>query len=105
MLSASPLRWLIERNEGRAEEMCIICNMGHDESALNEADKFLGEFAGASRKMKQAVTQMKIVAGVCLPAHRSQYDAAHKAMIRALRAWNRIEELRECPVQHKEPRR
>ena len=82
--------------------MCIFCNMGHDESALNEADKFLGEFAGASRKMKQAVDQMKVVAGVCPPAHRSQYDAAHKALVRILRNWNRMEELREHPAPDKE---
>ncbi len=82
--------------------MCILCNMGHDDNALKEADEFLCAFAIASQKMKLAVKQMETVAIVCPPKYRSQYDAAHKTMVRILREWNRIENLREYPAQHKE---
>ena len=78
--------------------MCILCNMGQDKSAWAEADKFLGNFADASRAMRQAVEQMRVVVGVCPSGHMSQYDAAHKAMVRILRDWNRVEETREHPA-------
>ncbi len=78
--------------------MCILCNMGHDANARCEANFFLGDFAGASKKMKLAVEQMRVVARACPPSHRGQYDAAHKAMVRILRDWNRIEETREHPA-------
>ncbi len=80
--------------------MCILCNMCPDDNARHAADLFLGAFAIASQKMKLAVEQMRVVAAMCPPAHMSRYDAAHKAMVRILRDWNRIEETREHPAKH-----
>ena len=72
-------------------DMCIICNCGDD------GDNFLWEYQlsrDAMNKAKEAMLKCMSAARQKNPKSR-KYDATHKAMVRLIREWNRLEETRE----------
>jgi hypothetical protein len=64
--------------------MCIVCKC--DEAGF----KFLGHFNEAQKHMQAAADAML----ECSKIDKS-YDAAHKAIVRLSREWNKIEHMRE----------
>ena len=84
--------------EGGWQVMCIICN-------CNKAgDTFLHEHFVAARSMKNAAAAMLICSQTSnskfepdrAAENRKRYDKTHKKMVKLIRAWNRLEQEREC---------
>lgn len=71
--------------------MCIICNAGVD--AGTEA---LDHFASSRPAMRRATDAMLGARNATTDATaKAHYDRTHKAMVRLMREWNRLEESRE----------
>ena len=70
--------------------MCIICNVGTD-----LADPCLWEHVQARLAMQKAADAFMAASKV-----DRRYDATHKAMVRLIRDWNRLEETREHVATH-----
>jgi len=70
--------------------MCIICNMGSDDTAANHALQFLRDFATAQKAMAESAAALH----ECAKVDR-RYDATHKTMVRLIREWNALEHTRE----------
>lgn len=79
--------------------MCIICNAGED------GDRYLQNFEVASLAMNRACAAMLACANKFPPrsAQRRAYTAAHCAMVRIRKDWNRTEHQRELPLPEKIP--
>jgi hypothetical protein len=74
--------------------MCIICNLGIEKSDL--ADDFLCEYARSKDSMnKAAKSLLECSKNVSGDIHKN-YDREYKHMVKLIREWNKIEELREC---------
>jgi hypothetical protein len=70
--------------------MCVICNC--DEVGA----VFLSEFASAQKSMTRATTAMLACSQVAhTEEQRKSYGSTHKKMVRILRAWNKLEHIRE----------
>lgn len=70
--------------------MCIICN------APEAGDDFLTHFHRASEHMRRAAAAMhKASEETAQLVDQVRYDKTHKAMVRLIRQWNRIEHERE----------
>lgn len=73
--------------------MCIICNMKGREDV---AEEFLSAYMTAQVAMKKAKHAMFICSEEAVtPEARVSYDAAHKAIVRLVNEWNKIEQRRE----------
>jgi len=72
--------------------MCIMCNVGFD-----LGDRFMDEFASARVHMNRAAAAMlECKAAAKSIAVSKQYDRTHKAMVKLIRDWNRLQEMREA---------
>lgn len=77
--------------------MCIICNGGTSEAAVEAASRFLKAWERAQIAMDEAARAMR-VASRTMPKteDRKRYDRLHKKMVRAIHDWNRLEQEREA---------
>jgi hypothetical protein len=89
--------------------MCIVCNVtsGNDlmriQAGQEAASRFLRAVGHAQQGMANAEAALLDVRAHVPPHIAKQYDRAHKAMVKARKAWNRVEELREAPVEPVRP--
>lgn len=80
--------------------MCIVCNCTTSEASFWQADKFLSDYRKAQEAMRAATEAMLAVSQLDIaPEHRERYDRTHKQMLRVMRDWNKIEQMREAPCQ------
>ena len=68
--------------------MCIVCNVGYE-----LADPCL-EWHGKAREAMRKAADAFLAAS----AADRRYDSTHKAMVRLIREWNRLEQTREHAV-------
>lgn len=79
--------------------MCIICSC---ESHPEPAEEFLQRWQRSQAEMRAAADAMLRVSQVVASKDdRRRYDRMHKQMVRTMRAWNRLEMLREAELEAK----
>ena len=77
--------------------MCIICNLGDEYDA---GYRFLNAFSQSGASMQKAADAMLAVSKAAPQAEdRRRYDHMHKLMVRQIRDWNRLEAIREKPLE------
>jgi hypothetical protein len=73
--------------------MCIICNAKTSDFAV----EFLSQFDRSRSAMQSAATAMlECSRNAATPDSKKRYDMTHKAMMRLIRDWNRLEQVREA---------
>lgn len=74
--------------------MCILCNLPLGNT---HGEDFLRHLHAASSSMRLAEESMLAVSLTAITGEdRSRYNAHHKAMVRARKAWNKLEQKREA---------
>jgi hypothetical protein len=90
------IRFALAATEHTREEkyaMCIICNTPPYNT---EADSFLTHYSRSRSAMKASALLLKQCSAIALtPEVRKQYDKTHKKMVRLIREWNKLEQMRE----------
>lgn len=77
--------------------MCIVCRFGQNDPT--PALAFLDKWEASRREMRSAANAMLLVSKSTPDAtDRKRYDRMHKAMVRAIRDWNRLEETSEADL-------
>jgi hypothetical protein len=80
--------------------VCIICNMGHNENSIYQADRFLAMFRTAGNYMRDAGNQLLVVADLATdPKVGRRYRSLQKKMAKLTKEWNRLEQIREAHVE------
>lgn len=78
--------------------MCIVCNC--DGPSDTTGSDFLTTFDNSRRAMSATADAMLKCSQVAFtPEAQQRYDRTHKKMVKLIREWNKLEELREnAPV-------